>query len=187
LQTDRHFLCGRTFKFFLMSWWRFKICSAWQRALWQEFGCWQDEGKTGTNVHSNPLLSLSSYVLTSVCEEGYVLSWNTEMQEWAGGMRLGVSKLWQSWWRSEGFCSQGSKGHGIGRHGCLVNWIEEEAEHSPQQIKTQATFDVCMFLFSWPYLFCVTILKRNRQCHSLETLERPCWKLRPEGSGLTVL
>lgn len=103
LQTDRHFLSGRTLKKNLMSWWRFKICSAWQRTLRQEFGCWQDKGKTGTDVHSNPLVSCSSYVLTSVCEEGFVLCWNwvllgqAEMQEWAGGMRLGVSKLWQSW------------------------------------------------------------------------------------------
>lgn len=165
LQTDRHFLCRRTFLIFFMSWWWFKICSAWQRALWQEFGCWQDKDKTGTDLHSNQLLSCSSYVLTSVCEEGFVLSWNwvllgqTEMQEWTGGMRLGVSKLWQSWWRSEGFCSQGSKGHSIGRHGCLVNWIEEEAEHSPQQIKTTNHF-WCLYV---PFLLTLFVL-----CCSLE-------------------
>jgi hypothetical protein len=45
------------------------------------------KAKQVLNVHSNPLLSCSSYVLTSVYEEGFVLSWNwvllgqTEMQE----------------------------------------------------------------------------------------------------------
>jgi len=53
LQTDRHFLCRRTFLFFFMSWWRFKICSAWQRALWQEFGCWQDKDKTDRDARMN--------------------------------------------------------------------------------------------------------------------------------------